>query len=209
MWRTHRRRVPAGWAGAIEEARHDSLPGNRRSLGRGTPYPPCCSPASSTLKKSSRPNRSFRQAPELAPMARLLADENVPGRLVESLRGRGHDVRWARTDARGSPDQDLLALAQAEARVVLTMDKDFGTPRVSPEAARPPQSGLPPLGAPPAAEARAHRAGCPRTRRSPAGQVHGGRRRTCADDSATVAAGVDRPTASASPVIPSPSPPPR
>ena len=37
-------------------------------------------------------------------MARLLADENVPGRLVEALRERGHDVRWARTDARGSAD---------------------------------------------------------------------------------------------------------
>ena len=60
-------------------------------------------------------------------MARLLADENVPGRLVEALRRRGHDVRWARTDARGSADEDLLALAQAEARVVLTMDTDFGT----------------------------------------------------------------------------------
>lgn len=33
---------------------------------------------------------------------------------------------WARTEARGSGDEDLLALAQAQARVVLTMDKDFG-----------------------------------------------------------------------------------
>lgn len=59
-------------------------------------------------------------------MARLLADENLPGRLVEVLQERGHDVWWARTEARGSADEDLLALAQAQARVVLTMDKDFG-----------------------------------------------------------------------------------
>jgi predicted nuclease of predicted toxin-antitoxin system len=59
-------------------------------------------------------------------MARLLADENVPGGLVEVLRAHGHNVWWARTEARGSADEVLLALAQAQARVVLTMDKDFG-----------------------------------------------------------------------------------
>jgi predicted nuclease of predicted toxin-antitoxin system len=59
-------------------------------------------------------------------MARLLADENVPGHLVEVLRTRGHDVWWARTEARGSADEDLLALAQAQRRILLTQDKDFG-----------------------------------------------------------------------------------
>jgi len=59
-------------------------------------------------------------------MARLLADENVPGRLVEVLRASGHDVWGARTEARGSTDEDLLGLAQDQARAVLTMDKDFG-----------------------------------------------------------------------------------
>lgn len=59
-------------------------------------------------------------------MARLLADENVPGHLVEVLRAHGHDVWWARTEARGSADEDLLALAQAQGRVLLTQDKDFG-----------------------------------------------------------------------------------
>jgi len=57
---------------------------------------------------------------------RLLADENVPGALVEVLRARGHDVWWAHTQARGSSDEVPLALAQTQARVVLTMDKDFG-----------------------------------------------------------------------------------
>ena len=45
---------------------------------------------------------------------------------MKALRGCWHDVCWARTQARGSSDEVLLALAQAQARVVLTMDKDFG-----------------------------------------------------------------------------------
>jgi len=57
---------------------------------------------------------------------RLLADENVPGDVVASLRDRGHDVKWVRTDAPGLADPLVLALAQAESRVVLTFDKDFG-----------------------------------------------------------------------------------
>lgn len=59
-------------------------------------------------------------------MARVLADENLPGGLVEALRAHGHDVLWVRTDAPGSLDEDLLALAQVQARAVMTMDKDFG-----------------------------------------------------------------------------------
>ena len=56
---------------------------------------------------------------------RLLADENFPRVLVEQLRSAGHDVVWARTDCPGSRDTDLLERAETEARVVLTLDKDF------------------------------------------------------------------------------------
>lgn len=56
---------------------------------------------------------------------RLLADENFPKPIVEALRADGHDVRWARTDCPGWKDVVLLALAQSEARIVLTLDKDF------------------------------------------------------------------------------------
>ncbi len=57
---------------------------------------------------------------------RFLADENLPGPLVEALRNHGHDVRWVRTDSPGRADRELLAQAQQEDRVLLTFDKDFG-----------------------------------------------------------------------------------
>ncbi|HRW05976.1 MAG TPA: DUF5615 family PIN-like protein [Caldilineaceae bacterium] len=57
---------------------------------------------------------------------RILADENCPGDLIDALRAAGHDVRWIRTDAPGSTDPVILGQAQAENRLVLTFDKDFG-----------------------------------------------------------------------------------
>ena len=56
---------------------------------------------------------------------RLLADENVPLPTVEALRLAGHDVFWVRTDAPGTGDAALLDLAEADGRVLLTLDKDF------------------------------------------------------------------------------------
>jgi predicted nuclease of predicted toxin-antitoxin system len=56
---------------------------------------------------------------------RLLADENFPKPVVEALRADGHDVLWARTDCAGWKDAVLLDLAESEARIVLTLDKDF------------------------------------------------------------------------------------
>ena len=56
---------------------------------------------------------------------RLLADENFPKRIVEALRVDGHDVLWARADLAGTSDVALLHLAESEARIVLTLDKDF------------------------------------------------------------------------------------
>lgn len=57
---------------------------------------------------------------------RFLADENFPGAAVTVLQQQGHDIVWIRTDAPGSSDQDILARAQAEERIILTFDKDFG-----------------------------------------------------------------------------------
>ena len=57
---------------------------------------------------------------------RLLANENFPGDAVTALREAGHDVAWVRTDAPGSNDQGVLARAQAEDRILVTFDKDFG-----------------------------------------------------------------------------------
>ncbi len=57
---------------------------------------------------------------------RILADENFPGDAVTALRARGHDVVWVRSDAPGSSDPQVLAHAQAEERILVTFDKDFG-----------------------------------------------------------------------------------
>jgi predicted nuclease of predicted toxin-antitoxin system len=57
---------------------------------------------------------------------RFLADENFPANAVEAIRERGHDITWIQKVAPGSSDQEVLQLAQAEARIILTFDKDFG-----------------------------------------------------------------------------------
>jgi len=57
---------------------------------------------------------------------RLLANENFPYDAVAALRESGHDVLWIRTEAPGSSDSAILARAQAEERILITLDKDFG-----------------------------------------------------------------------------------
>ena len=57
---------------------------------------------------------------------RLLANENFPRDAVDALRENGHDVAWIREDARGSRDEQVLALAKEEKRILVTFDKDFG-----------------------------------------------------------------------------------
>jgi predicted nuclease of predicted toxin-antitoxin system len=57
---------------------------------------------------------------------RILADENVPGAVVIALRADRHDIARVAEDAPRSPDAVVLARAQAERRLVLTSDKDFG-----------------------------------------------------------------------------------
>ena len=69
---------------------------------------------------------------------RLLANENFPRAAVEALRARGHDVAWVRTDAPGSSDEQVMATAAAEKRILITFDKDFGE-----LAFRAPRPGVP------------------------------------------------------------------
>jgi len=57
---------------------------------------------------------------------RILAHENFPGEAVKALRSGGHDVVWVRTDAPGSKDRAILEWGEAEKRLLLTFDKDFG-----------------------------------------------------------------------------------
>ncbi len=57
---------------------------------------------------------------------RALADENVPHASVLILREAGHDIK-AVTDAKpGASDREVLDLAVAEGRILLTFDRDFG-----------------------------------------------------------------------------------
>jgi len=59
-------------------------------------------------------------------IVRILANENFPGEAVKALRSGGHDVVWVRTDAPGSKDRAILEWGEAEKRLLLTFDKDFG-----------------------------------------------------------------------------------
>jgi predicted nuclease of predicted toxin-antitoxin system len=56
----------------------------------------------------------------------ILANENFPEEAVTALRRRSHDVVWVRTDAPGSSDQEVIERARADARLIITFDKDFG-----------------------------------------------------------------------------------
>ena len=57
---------------------------------------------------------------------RLIVNENVSGTVIRTLRERGHDVLSVKESLRGSGDAQILARAQAEERVLVTHDKDFG-----------------------------------------------------------------------------------
>ena len=57
---------------------------------------------------------------------RFLMNENVPGSVISALRERGHDVLSAKESLRGERDETLLVRAQAEKRLLVTQDKDFG-----------------------------------------------------------------------------------
>lgn len=57
---------------------------------------------------------------------RWLADECVDAGLVDRLRRAGHDVLYIAESASGIRDAEVLRRAQAEVRLLLTEDKDFG-----------------------------------------------------------------------------------
>jgi predicted nuclease of predicted toxin-antitoxin system len=57
---------------------------------------------------------------------RLFADENMARAIVVRLRVQGHDVLYASEIQPGAADSDWLSTAEAEARIILTADKDFG-----------------------------------------------------------------------------------
>ena len=56
---------------------------------------------------------------------RPLTNENIPARTVAALRALGHDVASG-SDRPGDPDEDVLARASREGRLLVTRDKGFG-----------------------------------------------------------------------------------
>lgn len=59
-------------------------------------------------------------------MLKILANENVLRASVDRLRASGHDVAWVSELSPGATDQFVIELANREARLLLTFDKDFG-----------------------------------------------------------------------------------
>ena len=57
---------------------------------------------------------------------RLLADENIPLKAVQIFRNNGHDILSISESQPQTPDEDILELAEKDARIILTFDKDFG-----------------------------------------------------------------------------------
>ncbi len=57
---------------------------------------------------------------------RFLANENIPLQVVKALADEGFDITSATLVCQGAPDQEVLALATRENRIVLTFDKDYG-----------------------------------------------------------------------------------
>jgi predicted nuclease of predicted toxin-antitoxin system len=57
---------------------------------------------------------------------RLLADEGVNAVVVARLREDGHDVAYVAELSPGITDDGVLAQANDEERILVTVDKDFG-----------------------------------------------------------------------------------
>ena len=58
---------------------------------------------------------------------RFLLDQSADARLIPHLSQRGHDAtRIGRDHPGGLPDPQVLAIAVAERRILLTDDRDFG-----------------------------------------------------------------------------------
>lgn len=57
---------------------------------------------------------------------RFLADENVSRLVIDRLRNGGHDVISIAETRSGAPDKDVLDAADADGRILITEDRDFG-----------------------------------------------------------------------------------
>jgi predicted nuclease of predicted toxin-antitoxin system len=57
---------------------------------------------------------------------RFLADENVSRLVIERLRAAGFDVVAVGSTSPGASDNDVLAAASHDGRILITEDRDFG-----------------------------------------------------------------------------------
>jgi predicted nuclease of predicted toxin-antitoxin system len=57
---------------------------------------------------------------------RLLADENIPRKIVDRISENGHNILWIKDTAPRSSDDRILSIAEADERIILTFDRDFG-----------------------------------------------------------------------------------
>ena len=56
----------------------------------------------------------------------FLADENVSRRIVDGLRGNGHDVLLVSEFLPGGSDDAVIVAAQEQGRIIITEGTDFG-----------------------------------------------------------------------------------
>ena len=69
---------------------------------------------------------------------RLLIDENLPSRIATLLSEAGHDAVHVRDlDAAGASDPQIIDLALADGRTIVSADTDFGALLASTGAAAP------------------------------------------------------------------------
>lgn len=57
---------------------------------------------------------------------RVIVNENITRSVIQGLRDRGFDVLSVKESMRGADDASILQRAEAEQRLVVTQDKDFG-----------------------------------------------------------------------------------
>jgi predicted nuclease of predicted toxin-antitoxin system len=57
---------------------------------------------------------------------RFLTNENIARSVVVGLQAAGHDCVSVKEVMAGATDTEVLSLAMAEARILVTFDKDFG-----------------------------------------------------------------------------------
>lgn len=56
----------------------------------------------------------------------FIADESVDRQIVDVLRQDGHSVQYMAESGSGVSDDDVLSLANRQAALLITADKDFG-----------------------------------------------------------------------------------